>query len=468
MIDFKNLTIKKAGELLQKGELTSVELTTYFLKKIEQENPKLNALLEVFDDAVLQAQKADERIKKGEKNELLGIPYVVKDNFLFKGRKASSASKVLEGYVAPYDSTVATKLIEAGAVLLGRANMDEFAMGASTESSAYGVVKNPFDSERVAGGSSGGCAAALGAGLCLFAIGSDTGGSIRQPASFCGVVGYKGTYGAVSRHGVMAMASSLDHMGPFAKNAEDAKIVFKCIAGVDTYDATTIEIQQEAKTVRKIGVCQELLSKGGIDEEVIRNFNESIEKLKQNGFEIVDVTLPHIHYSIPVYYIIVPAEVSSNMARYDGVKFGQKVEGDTLTADYFKTRGALIGKEVQRRILIGTYVLSSGYYDSYYGKATQIRELIKQDFRNVFTQVDIIAMPSTANPAFKIGEKTNDPIAMYLEDVFTSPANLAQIPAIAVPSGKTSQLLPLSIQFLSAHTEDYTLLEFADSFEKLS
>ncbi len=468
MIDFKDLTIKKAGELLRNGEITSVDLTTYFLKKIEEENPKLNALLEVFDDALAQAQKADERIKNGEKGELLGIPYVVKDNFLFKGRRASSASKVLEGYIAPYDSTVAKKLIEAGAVLLGRANMDEFAMGASTETSAYGVVKNPFDLERVAGGSSGGCAAALGAGLCLFAIGSDTGGSIRQPASFCGVVGYKGTYGAVSRHGVMAMASSLDHMGPFAKTAEDAKIVFKYIAGVDTYDATTIEIPKESKTVKKIGVCRELLSKGGIDEEVIHNFNESIEKLKQNGFEIVDVTLPHIHYSIPVYYIIVPAEVSSNMARYDGVKFGQKVEGDNLTADYFKTRGSLIGKEVQRRILIGTYVLSSGYYDSYYGKATKIRELIKQDFKNAFTQVDIIAMPSTANPAFKIGEKTNDPIAMYLEDVFTSPADLAQIPAIAVPSGQTKTGLPLSMQFLSEFYLDYTLLDFADSFEKLS
>lgn len=467
MIDFSNLTIKKARQLLDSGEITSVELTQFYLSQIEKKNKDLNAILEVFDDALEMAKNADLRIKAGEKNPLLGIPFVAKDNFLFKGHRAGSASKVLEGYVATYTSTVGVRLLDAGAVLLGRANMDEFAMGASTENSAYGVVKNPFDLERVAGGSSGGCAAAVGADLCLFAVGSDTGGSIRQPASFCGVVGFKPTYGAVSRHGVMAMASSLDHMGPFAKNAEDAETVFNCMRGIDEFDATTISISEEKKTTKKIGVCRALLSKGGIDKVVLENFDQSIEKLKNVGYEIIEVDLPNIDYSIPVYYIIVPAEVSSNMARYDGVKFGQKISGDTLTEDYFKTRGGLIGREVKRRILIGTYVLSSGYYDSYYGKATKIRELIKRDFKNAFEIVDAIAMPSTANPSFKIGEKVNDPIAMYLEDVFTAPADLAGVPAISVPSGKTESGLPLAIQLIGKSGEDLSLLSFASDFEKL-
>lgn len=466
-MDYNNLTIKEARKLLDNGEITSVDLTKHFLEVIDKKNPELNAILEVFDDCLEQAKKADERIKKGESKPLLGIPYVAKDNFLYKGRRASSASKILENYIAPYDSTVAKKLNDSGAILLGRANMDEFAMGASTENSAYGVTKNPFDSTRVSGGSSGGCASALGANMCMFAIGSDTGGSIRQPASFCGVIGFKGTYGAVSRHGVMAMASSLDHIGPFAKTAEDARIIFDVLRGVDQYDATTIDVYDEVKKVKKVGVCRKLLSKGGIDKRVLENFEESLEKFKKDGFEIVDIELPNIDYSIPVYYILVPAEVSSNMARYDGVKFGSKVSGDNLLQDYLQTRSELIGKEVQRRILVGTYVLSSGYYDSYYGKATKIRELIKKDFEKVFESVDIVAMPTTVSPAFRIGEKANDPIAMYLEDVFTSPADLAQIPAIAVPSGKTEDALPLSIQLISKYKDDLTLLDFAKHFEEL-
>ncbi len=466
-MDYSNLTIKEAREKLDKGELTSVELTKYFLDKIAEQNGNLNAVLEVFDDALSVAEEADKKIKAGEKLPLLGIPYIVKDNFLYKSKRASSASKILEGYTATYDSTVGRKLTEAGAVLLGRANMDEFAMGASTENSAFGVVRNPHDTNRVAGGSSGGSAAALAADFCLFAIGSDTGGSIRQPASFCGVVGYKGSYGAVSRHGVMAMASSLDHMGPFAKNAEDAKIVFDVIRGKDRFDATSIDVSSETRAVKKIGVCKALLEKGGIDPRVLQNFKDSIKKMEDAGYLVVDVSLPYIDYSIPVYYIIVPAEVSSNMARYDGVKFGQKVEGRDLLEDYTKTRSSLIGKEVKRRILVGTYVLSSGYYDSYYGKATKIRELIKRDFEKAFAEVEIIAMPTTVGPAFKIGEKTNDPIAMYLEDLFTSPADLAGVPAISVPSGKTEEGLPLAIQFLSGYKDDFTLLDFAHHFETL-
>lgn len=466
-MDLSNLTIKKARQLLDSGEITSVALTEFYLNVIKEKNPKINALLEVFDDALTQAKEADRRIATGERTPLLGIPFVAKDNFLFKGRKASSASKVLEGYVAPFTNTVGQKLLDQGAVLIARANMDEFAMGASTENSAFGVVRNPFDLERVAGGSSGGCAAAVSADMCLFAIGSDTGGSIRQPASFCGCVGFKPTYGATSRHGVMAMASSLDHMGPFTKNAEDAKIVFDVMRGVDPFDATTVSIDETTQKVKKVGICRKLLEKGGIDPRVVANFNESLEKLKKANYEIVEVDLPFIDYSIPVYYIIVPAEVSSNMARYDGVKFGKKVEGGDLLEDYLLTRGELIGKEVRRRILIGTYVLSSGYYDSYYGKATQIRELIKQDFKNAFKEVDAIVMPSTANPSFKIGEKSNDPIAMYLEDVFTSPADLAGIPALSIPSGKTEEGLPLAIQIITKEKSDLSTLSFAEEFEKI-
>lgn len=466
-MNLSNLTIKKARELLDTKQISAVELTQFFLNVIKEKNKTLNALLEVFDDCLEQAKRADLRIASGEKSPLLGIPFVAKDNFLFKGRVASSASKVLEGYVAPFTNTVGEKILESGAILLGRANMDEFAMGASTENSAFGVVANPFDNDRVSGGSSGGCAAAVSADMCLFAIGSDTGGSIRQPASFCGVVGFKPTYGATSRHGVMAMASSLDHMGPFTKTAEDAEIVFNVMKGVDPFDATTITVEEEAKPTKRIGVCKALLSKGGIEKSVIENFETSVLKLKQAGYEIVDVDLPYIDYSIPVYYIIVPAEVSSNMARYDGVKFGKKIDGKNLLEDYLLTRGELIGKEVRRRILIGTYVLSSGYYDSYYGKATKIRELIKQDFAKAFETVDAIIMPSTANPAFKIGEKSNDPIAMYLEDVFTAPADLAGIPAISVPSGKTEEGLPLGLQIITKHSSDLSTLLLAQDFEKL-
>ena len=399
--------------------------------------------------------------------DLEGIPLANKDLFCTKNVRTTCASKMLADFVPTYESTVTQKLLDAGASSLGKLNMDEFAMGSSTETSAYGVVKNPFDLERVAGGSSGGCAAAVGADLCLFAVGSDTGGSIRQPASFCGCIGFKPTYGAVSRYGVMAMASSLDHMGPFTKNAEDARIVFDCIRGDDGYDATTYPVNEDMREVKKIGVCRELLNKGGLDKDVVDNFNESLVKLEKAGYELVDIALPYIDYSIPVYYVIVPAEVSSNMARYDGVKFGAKVEGDNLTEDYFKTRGRLIGREVKRRILIGTYVLSSGYYDSYYGKATKIRELIKRDFTEAFKLVDAIVMPSTANPAFKIGEKVNDPIAMYLEDMFTSPADLAGIPAISVPSGKTEKGLPLAIQFIGKFADDLTVLDLTTRFEKL-
>jgi aspartyl-tRNA(Asn)/glutamyl-tRNA(Gln) amidotransferase subunit A len=347
--------------------------------------------------------------------------------------------------------------------------MDEFAMGGSTENSAYGVVKNPSDTSRVAGGSSGGSAAALAAGMALAALGSDTGGSIRQPAAFCGTVGYKPSYGAVSRHGLMAMASSLDQIGPFAKTALDAEIIFCAIYGKDSYDATTVDIKPRSAGSKRIGVVSKLFDIKGIDPEVKNNFDETVKALAKQGYEIVDINLPHIDYSLAVYYIICPAEVSSNMARFDGMRYGARVEGDNLLGDYMRTRGELLGAEVKRRIMIGTYVLSSGYYDAFYGKASAVRELIKQDFKEAFDLgsfgVDAILLPTTPTPAFKIGEKTEDPLEMYLADIFTVAANIACVPAISVPTGKTKAGLPIGMQLIGAYGNDLSLLETAKALE---
>jgi aspartyl-tRNA(Asn)/glutamyl-tRNA(Gln) amidotransferase subunit A len=351
--------------------------------------------------------------------------------------------------------------------------MDEFAMGGSTENSAFGVTKNPYDNERVAGGSSGGSAAALSMNSCLGALGSDTGGSIRQPASFCGVVGLKPTYGAVSRYGVMAMASSLDQIGPFGKTVEDAEIIFNVIKGKDPMDATSFDgasskIKNNISEMT-IGVPKTFLQKG-VDSEVLSNFDSSIESLKSLGAKVVEIDLPNIKYSLPVYYIIMPAEVSSNLARFDGVKYGLHKNGENIIDDYFKTRADGFGKEVRRRVMLGTYVLSSGYYDSYYGKALSVREMIKKDFENVFDGVDVVAMPTSPVPAFKIGERTMDPISMYLADIFTVSANLAEIPAISVPSGfveKDGKNLPLGIQFLAPKFCEETLFTLGKSFENI-
>ncbi len=466
MIDLPTLTIQKAHESLVKGEYSARDLAEAYLKEIAKKNPEINAYLEVFDDVLLQADNADQRLKAGEHdNLLLGIPLAIKDNILIEGRRAGSASKVLEGYVAPWSATAIKKLIDKGVVFLGRTNMDEFAMGGSTENSAYGVTKNPHDTSRVAGGSSGGSAAAVAANLALGALGSDTGGSIREPAAFCGVVGYKPSYGVVSRHGLMAMASSLDQIGTFAKTVSDAEIIFNAILGVDLYDATTIETSKHGKKTMRIGVVSKLFEMEGIDPGVKSVFEKSVEDLKSKGYEIVDVDLPHLDYSLAVYYIICPAEVSSNMSRFDGMRFGAKVEGSNLLEDYMKTRGNLLGAEVKRRIMIGTYVLSSGYYDSYYGKAGAVRELIKQDFKIAFLKVDAILMPTTPSPAFKIGEKTANPLEMYLADVFTVSANIAGIPAISIPKGETTSGLPIGMQLIGAFKDDDKLLEIAKALE---
>ena len=420
---------------------------------------------------------------------LTGIPLSIKDNILIKGRKASSASKMLENYTATYDATVIEKLKKQGAVFLGRTNMDEFAMGGSTENSAYGVTKNPWDATRVPGGSSGGAAASVAADLCIAALGSDTGGSIRQPASFCGLVGLKPTYGAVSRHGLMAMASSLDQIGPLTKTTEDAEILFNAIAGIDRYDATSIDLTEQRNVSLKkrkekkenigtnsstdekftIGIPYDFL-KAGVDEDVMNNFTESVEQLKKHGCEIVDIKLPNMEYGLSVYYVLMPAEVSSNLARFDGVKYGLHKDGGNLLEDYLLTRHEGFGKEVRRRIILGTYVLSTGYYDAYYNKANTVRKLLMNDFDQAFKNVDFVLTPTSPVPAFKIGEKSNDPLAMYLADIFTVSANIVTLPAMSIVSGfatREGKKLPLGIQFTAPYAREDLLFRVGKLFESM-
>lgn len=483
-IDLKNLTIEKAHASMKKGEFTAVQLTQAYLDEISKKNTDVNAYLEVFGDALDAAKAADEKFKTGKATLLTGIPCAMKDNILIKGKVATAASKILEGYKATYYSTVALKLAKEGVVFLGRTNMDEFAMGGSTENSAYGVTKNPHDLSRVAGGSSGGSAAAVAMDGALFTLGSDTGGSIRQPASFCGVVGLKPTYGAVSRYGVMAMGSSLDQIGPIGKTVRDCEIIFDAIRNEDWKlhdgrgDGTTITdktyspmrvgekkpASAEASAGRPvIGVPRHFLSGGGIDAAALKAFDDSLAVFKSKGYEIKEIQLPNISYSLPVYYVLMPAEVSSNMARFDGVKYGLHVDGKDVIADYFETRRAGFGREVIRRILLGTYVLSSGYYDAYYNRANAVRQMITADFLKAFDSVDLIATPTTPAPAFKIGEKVNDPMAMYLEDIFTVTANLTGLPALSVPCGAAGQL-PLGLQLTARHGDEKTLFEAGKEF----
>lgn len=469
-MEIRDLTIKKARELLDKKEITARELAEACLKNIESRNTELNVFLEVYSDVLEQADEAQKIIDKGESKDLTGIPIAIKDNILIEGRKASASSKILENYTATYDATAISKLKEQGVVFLGRVNMDEFAMGGSTENSAFGVTRNPHDPERVSGGSSGGSAAALAAHMCLGALGSDTGGSVRQPAAFCGVIGFKPTYGAVSRHGLMAMGSSLDIIGPLAKTVTDTEILFNAIKGKDKMDSTSHENKVETQNLKSesriIGVPFSLLEMEGVSKEVKENFNESVEKLKQLGCEIKDVSLPNIDKALAVYYIVMPAEVSSNMARFDGIKYGLSAEGENLLEVYKKSRGQGFGKEVRRRIILGTYVLSSGYYDAYYGKAMRAREILRGEFEEAFKEVDAILTPTTPTPAFKIGEKS-DPLEMYLADIFTVTANIVGVPAISIPSGTASiggKNLPLGIQLMSPHTHEETLFKIGKSF----
>ena len=471
------LSIQAAADALRAGQCTSVDLTQACLVAIAEKDPTIHAFLETFTETALQeAKAADEKYgptKYKDAPLLAGIPLGIKDNILIEGRIASSASKMLENYRATYDATVIAALKKQGAVFIGRTNMDEFAMGSSTENSAFGPTRNPHDANRVPGGSSGGSAAALAAHMALGTLGSDTGGSVRQPASFCGVVGLKPTYGTVSRSGLMALASSLDQIGPFAKTVTDAKILFDAISVEDPNDSTNASHAVRTKETKpfrkKIGVPFRFLEKG-LEPAVAENFKTICDKLQAEGYEIVPVELPTISYSLAVYYVIQPAETSTNLARYDGVRYGLSKKGESLFDDYRTTRAAGFGPETRRRIILGAYVLSSGYYDAYYGKALIARERIKADFKAAFESVDVIMTPTTPSPAFKLGEKTNDPLAMYLEDIFTVPANIAGLPAISIPSGFTEKegvSLPLGVQITGPHFNEAALFTLGVDIERI-
>ncbi len=448
------LTIVEAARMLRGGECSVRELWDACALAARERNDELNAYLELFDadeEAIVAAQKRID--EEGEDAPLLcGIPLAIKDNILIKGHIASAASKILANHTAIYDATVIGKLKEAGALFVGRTNMDEFAMGSSTENSAYGVVRNPKDTTRVPGGSSGGSAAAVAAYGALGSLGTDTGGSIRQPAAHCGLVGLKPTYGRVSRHGAIALGSSLDQIGPFAKTVGDVKALYATIAGKDAHDATTIDESTYSLTPvpdkLRIGVPRDLL-KEGIDEDLLALFDETLAKLEGEGHVIIDIGLPTSSYALPVYYVIQPAEASANLARYDGIRYGHAARGKDLLEDYVLSKTEGFGKETKRRILLGTFVLSSGYIDAYYRKADAARGLLTAEYDKAFGVCDVVAFPTTPSPAFRFGEKS-DPVSMYLEDIFTVTANLTGMPAISVPVGEVARdavLLPVGIHF---------------------
>lgn len=469
-IDILKLTVKQAHSDLLEGKYTAVDLLNACKKNIEEKNQEIFAFLEVFDDAEKMAEQADAMIKAGKVNLLTGIPVSLKDNILYKDHKASTSSKILEGYVAPYDSKAVEKLKEMGAVIVGRTNMDEFAMGSSTETSAYGITRNPVNPDCVPGGSSGGAAASVAMGGCLVALGSDTAGSVRQPAGFCGVVGFKPSYGTISRSGLMAMGSSLDIIGVLGKTTECAEIAYNAIAVADTLDGTCVpqEVRDSIsnKEVKTIGIPRSFVEMDGVTEEVKVRFFETIEKLKQHGYSVVDIELPHVHYSLATYYILMPAEASTNLSRYDGVRFGASVPGKNPDESYMKTREYGFGREVKRRILLGTYVLSHGYYDAYYNKAVKVRHKITQEFENIFKQVDVILTPTSPAPAFRFNEK-QDPLQLYAADIFTVPANIADIPAISIPNGFNAENLPLDIQIMGDYLQDKSLLDFSQKLESI-
>lgn len=481
-MNIESLTIKSFNEGIRSREFSAREVVEAFIREIKDKNEKLGAYLAVFEhEALKEAEVADEAIEAGDVGILTGIPLAIKDNILIEGTRATAASKILKTYKASYDATVIKKLKSARAVFLGKTNLDEFAMGSSTENSGFQVTKNPHDLERVPGGSSGGSAAAVAGGLALAALGSDTGGSIRQPAAFCGVVGLKPTYGAVSRFGLMAMASSLDQIGPITKTVEDAAILFDAIRGKDEYDATSVDteydenlLNSDSEWVKKltIGIPKEYFVEG-MDAKIQKGVEEAIKKLKHGGFKLKEISLPNTKYALSTYYIIMPAEVSANMARYDGVRYGgiPEVEktAESLRDLYFKTRGEGFGEEIKRRILLGTFVLSAGYYDAYYAKAQKVRKLITDDFKKAFDEIDVVLTPTTPTTAFKIGEKTSDPMQMCLSDIFTVTQNLVGVPALSLPVKpyKVGSLeLPIGFQLTGRHFREADILGIGRWYEK--
>ncbi|MGF7178905.1 aspartyl-tRNA(Asn)/glutamyl-tRNA(Gln) amidotransferase subunit A [Tunturiibacter psychrotolerans] len=476
VVDLQNLTIDSAREAIASGKTSATALAELHYDRIASLDGKINSFLALSQvRAMTQAQKIDEMAAKGEAlPPLAGVPVGIKDVLVMQGAPATAGSLILKGYRPPYDATVVAKLEAAGAILLGKLNCDEFAMGSSNENSAYGPVLNPRDLSRVPGGSSGGSAAAVAADFAAATLGTDTGGSIRQPAAFCGVVGVLPTYGRVSRYGLIAFASSLDRVGPLTKTVKDAASVLQVIAGKDVMDPTSSgrpvddyvgELVKPVEGLR-IGVPEEYFGEG-LDSEIRRAIDATIDGLKMAGCVVKPVSLPHTKYAIPTYYVIATAEASSNLSRFDGVRFGLRAdEANTLSAMFRKTRDQGFGVEVKRRILLGTYALSAGYYDAYYRKAQQVRTLLTRDFMAAFAEVDVLVAPVTPTPAFKLGEKTDDPVQMYLEDIYSVAASLAGICGISVPCGQTKEGLPIGVQIMAKHFDEATMLRVGQAVEK--
>jgi len=475
-MDLQNLTIDAARSAVAEGKTSATALAESYFAKIESQDPKIGAYLMLSKERALRkAADVDAQAKKGNQlPPLAGVPVGIKDVLVTKGVRTTAGSKILGNYIPPYDCTAVSRLESAGAVVLGKLNCDEFAMGSSNENSAYKPVHNPRDLSRVPGGSSGGSAAAVAADMAVATLGSDTGGSIRQPASFCGVVGLKPTYGRVSRYGLIAFASSLDNIGPFAKTAKDAAIMLRTIAGRDPMDSTSAELPvpdylaelEEPIKGMRVGVAKEYLGEG-LEAETRAAIEAAIQKLASLGCEIINVSLPHTKYAIPAYYLVATAEASSNLARFDGVRYGHRSEGARSLSDmYRRSRDLGFGAEVKRRIMLGTYALSAGYYDAYYLKAQRVRTLLTSDFVEAFKKVDVIVGPTSPTPAFKLGEKVDDPLAMYLADIYTVTANLAGIPGISIPVGTSKEKLPIGMQIFAKHFDEATILRVAHAYQQ--
>lgn len=481
-MDLLQASFKSVNNAVQAKKISAKDVTQFFLNRAEKLNPKLNAYILMNDKALQEAEKIDQKIQRGEAvGPLAGVSFGIKDLLCTKDIRTTACSKILENFIPPYDATVVARLKKAGAVVLGKLNLDEFAMGSSNETSYFGKCKNPWNPEYVPGGSSGGSASAQAARIAMGTIGTDTGGSIRQPSNFCGIVGIKPTYGRVSRYGIIAFASSLDQAGPMVSTVEDAALTLEVICGHDEKDSTTSskKVPEFSKNLNKdikgmkIGVLKEYESKGRVDPEVEKTYLAALEVLKKSGAEIIEVSVPMTEFAVPMYYLIAASEASSNLARYDGVKYGFRAEMKDLSHTsledfYSQTRGEGFGTEVKRRIMLGTYCLSSGYYDAYYNKACQVRRVLKDQYFEVFKKCDAIVSPVTTTAAFKIGEKVYDPLTMYLNDIFTTSTNLAGLPGMSVPFGQTSTGMPVGIQLTGAHFEEQKILNIAAALEEAS